>query len=248
MPYRSLDPDKIIETAERLRLRINERFPDAGLNGVAAELVNIGEATAIAARVLNEPVYWLRLVIVLIVFAGAGIFAFVGTFLSFDRISTGAFDVVQVAEAGINTAVLAGIGLVTLLRLEERFKRKRVLEGLHALRALIHVIDMHQLTKDPAVFNPDFRPTKSSPRRTMTRENMSRYLDYCSEMLSITGKFAALYSQSVTDTEVVEAVNDVENLGTNLSRKIWQKIMINSDQQIGENRAGKTVRTRKAKT
>jgi hypothetical protein len=45
-------------------------------------------------------------------------------------------------------------------------------------------------------------------------------------MLSLTGKLAALYAQSVNDTVVVEAVNDIENLATNLSRKIWQKIMM----------------------
>ena len=53
---------------------------------------------------------------------------------------------------------------------------------------------------------------------------MLRYLDYCSEMLSITGKLAALFAQSVNDEVVIEAVNDVETLGSNLSRKIWQKI------------------------
>ncbi len=45
-------------------------------------------------------------------------------------------------------------------------------------------------------------------------------------MLSITGKLAALYAQSVNDDVVVEAVNDIEELGSNLSRKIWQKIML----------------------
>jgi hypothetical protein len=42
----------------------------------------------------------------------------------------------------------------------------------------------------------------------------------------MTGKTAALYAQAVPDTEVVNAVNDVEALGGNLSRKIWQKIML----------------------
>lgn len=234
MPYRSLDPDKIIATAERLRVRVDERFPGAGLNAVGAELVTLGETARDDAIKLRDPIWWLRIVIALSVAGGAGTFAFVGTFLSFDRISTGAFDVVQVMEAGINTAVLAGIGLMTLFRLEERIKRKKVLEGLHKLRSLIHVIDMHQLTKDPAVFGAEFKPTPNSPKRTLSRQEMSRYLDYCSEMLSLTGKFAALYSQSVTDGVVIDAVNDIENLGTNLSRKIWQKIMINSDQQLDE--------------
>jgi hypothetical protein len=53
---------------------------------------------------------------------------------------------------------------------------------------------------------------------------MSRYLDYCSELLAITGKLAALYSQAVPDEGVAQAVTDIELLGSSLSRKIWQKI------------------------
>ncbi len=60
--------------------------------------------------------------------------------------------------------------------------------------------------------------------RITNRQDLARYLDYCSEMLSITGKLAALFAQSVNDEVVVGAVNDIEELGSNLSRKIWQKI------------------------
>ena len=60
----------------------------------------------------------------------------------------------------------------------------------------------------------------------MSRSELERYLDYCSEMLSLTGKLAALYAQAVNDSVVASAVNDIENLATNLSRKIWQKIML----------------------
>lgn len=245
MPYRSLDPERIIATAERLRVRIGERFPEASLNGVAGELVALGKSITDEVRDLARPIRWLRIVIALVVAGGGAVFVMIGTFLSFDRISTGAFDVVQAIEAGINTAVLGGLGLITLIRLEERIKRKRVFAGLHMLRSLIHVIDMHQLTKDPAVFSSDFKPTKSSPVRKMSRSDLTRYLDYCSEMLSLTGKLAALYSQSVNDTDVVEAVNDIENLGTNLSRKIWQKIMINDEHRPLRKMPGKTVRRRK---
>ena len=97
---------------------------------------------------------------------------------------------------------------------------------LHGLRSLIHVIDMHQLTKDPAVLSGNFRPTAHSPVRITDSQDLMRYLDYCSEMLSITGKLAALFAQSVNDEVVIEAVNDIENLGSNLSRKVWQKITL----------------------
>jgi hypothetical protein len=60
----------------------------------------------------------------------------------------------------------------------------------------------------------------------MTAAEMSRYLDYCSELLAITGKLAALYAQAVPDEGVASAVNDIELLGSSLSRKIWQKITL----------------------
>ena len=226
MPYRTLDPDKIITTSERLAARIGERFPGAGLANVAGELASLALDTKEKAALLEQPIWWLRALIAIVTVCGAMVFIFIGTFLSFDRIGPDGFDFVQGIEAGINTLVLAGLGYVTLFKAEERIKRRKVLDGLHSLRSLIHVIDMHQLTKDPVVFNQDFKPTASSPTRKLTKNGLSRYLDYCSEMLAVTGKLAALYAQAVPDTEVAEAVNDVEMLGSNLSRKIWQKIML----------------------
>jgi len=60
----------------------------------------------------------------------------------------------------------------------------------------------------------------------MSKFELTRYLDYCSEMLSLTSKLAALYAQELPDGVVIDAVNEIENLTGNLSRKIWQKISI----------------------
>jgi len=92
---------------------------------------------------------------------------------------------------------------------------------------------MHQLTKDPVTLLPDYEPTETSPARDLDAVGMSRYLDYCSELLAITGKLAALYSQAVPDEGVAQAVTDIELLGSSLSRKIWQKIMILQQAQRG---------------
>jgi len=110
--------------------------------------------------------------------------------------------------------------------IEIRIKRARVIEALHELRGVAHVIDMHQLTKDPSGMKFKAIATASSPERTLTPFQLTRYLDYCSEMLSLTGKVAALYAQCLPDIVVLSAVNELENLVTGLSRKIWQKIMI----------------------
>lgn len=224
--YRTLDPDKITATANRLAQRIAERFPDSGLRKVADELVSLSHDLAIAAEALKAPITWLRVLIALAIAVGALVMFLVGSVISFDRISTGAFDFVQGVEASLNTLIITGLGLLALVRAEERIKRRRVFEQLHGLRSLIHVIDMHQLTKDPAALSPGFTSTQHSPQRTMTAAELGRYLDYCSEMLSITGKLAALFAQAVNDDVVVDAVNDIESLGSNLARKIWQKITL----------------------
>ena len=226
MPYRTLDPEKIIATAANLERRIGERFPGSGLENVGHELVMLARDTAKSADEIARPMWWLRVLIALAVVGGGLVFFLVGSFLTFKRIETDGFNLVQGIEAGINTLVLIGLGVFALFRIEERAKRHAALKGLHAMRSLVHVIDMHQLTKDPVVFSSDFKPTPSSPKRTMSRVDLKRYLDYCSELLSLTGKVAALYAQSLADHDVLEAVNDIENLATNLSRKIWQKIML----------------------
>lgn len=225
--YRRLDPRLIITTAEKLEQRVAERFPDAGLRRVAAELTALARDLAESAKALEAPIWWVRILIGFGILAGAAMFLFVGTVLSFDRISSDeAFDFVQGLEASINTILLAGLGFLALARSEERLKRTRVFRELHSLRSLIHVIDMHQLTKDPAALSGDFKPTVHSPVRITNPQDLTRYLDYCSEMLSITGKLAALFAQSVNDDVVAGAVNDIEELGSNLSRKIWQKITL----------------------
>lgn len=228
MRYRTLDSKLIIETAERLEKRVAERFPHAGLRGVAIELVSLSRDLAKAAKALEAPIWWLRGVVIAAIAAGALIFLFVGTILPLGRISgtDDAVQSVQGIESLINMIILAVLGFLALIRTEERIKRKQVFRKLHGLRSLIHVIDMHQLTKDPAALSTEFKPTSHSPARITDRADLARYLDYCSEMLSITGKVAALFAQSVNDNVVVDGVNDIESLSSNLSRKIWQKITL----------------------
>jgi len=48
----------------------------------------------------------------------------------------------------------------------------------------------------------------------------------CTELLSLSSKLAALHAQCVNDPVVLDAVNDIEVLASNLSNKIWQKIVI----------------------
>ena len=242
MSYRTLDSAKIIDTAATLALRVSERFPNAGLSEVAHELVETSRDVAKTSEDLALPIVWLRVLVAVIVLLGAAFFLFVGTILPFDAVANETFGSVQSFEAALNSLVLGTFGFFALMNLEIRLKRQRVLEKLHELRSLIHVIDMHQLTKDPAAVHVTYRKTKHSPERTFGPEELERYLDYCSEMIAITGKLAALYAQAVNDQGVANAVNDIENLGGNLSRKIWQKIAMLDGQRRGDVAPSKPAR------
>jgi hypothetical protein len=222
----TLDVESIARTVALLRRRIDERFPDSGLGHVCRELETITGQTRERAASIATPIFGLRVgVAALAAVIAAGL---VGTVLSLHRPNQPleVFQFVQLLESGINDVVLVGAGVFFLMTLETRIKRRRALTALRELRALAHIIDMHQLTKDPEWIVTPGQASSLLPERSLTRFELSRYLDYCSEMLSITGKIAALYIQDFDDDVALAAVNEVENLTTGLSRKIWQKLMI----------------------
>ena len=222
----SLDADKIIKTVDLLAQRISERFPEAGLYRVAKDFTLVARKARGDAADLGKPNWRLRLITLAILASGMTLFGFVITELHFSQPLRDIGTLVQVLEPAANIAILVALGIAFIVRSEARSKRKNALASLHILRSLIHVIDMHQLTKDPSVLLGGLEPTASSPSRTMSRIELQRYLDYCSEMLSLSGKLAALYNQSVQDEVVIQTVNELESLSANLTRQIWQKIMI----------------------
>jgi energy-converting hydrogenase Eha subunit E len=132
----------------------------------------------------------------------------------------------QTVESTINDLVFVGIAVVFLLGLERRLQRRRELRAIFELRSIAHIVDMHQLTKDPDRLRLGLPDTASSPDRPLGPVELARYLDYCSELLSLTGKIAAIYGEGTDDPVVLGAVQQVEGLATGLSQKIWQKIMI----------------------
>lgn len=233
MPYRSLNPDKLIATLERLNQRIHERFPERGIGAVCNELLDLARSHGERSKVLRRPNYWIwtgqGLTLSLFIAAiGYGIYKY--RLPQVDGESLSAFEGV---EALINLAILAGAAVWFLLNLEARIRRGRILSDLHQLRSIAHVIDMHQLTKDPtAILGEPGQSTPSSPVRDMTDFELVRYLDYCAEMLSLTGKLAALSMNTSQDSVVIATVNEIEELTTNLSRKVWQKIMIQRQGQL----------------
>jgi hypothetical protein len=230
--YRNLDPAKIVETARTLNRRIIERFPDAGLGRLSGELLSVTEEAADVSGWLAKPHLPLRI----LAWLGIALLASIlmaGLIVAFSKMSASpAFsslaDLLQGLDAAINEVVLTGVAVFFLFNLETRLKRARALKVIHVLRSMAHIIDMHQLTKDPErLSNPvGAVDTASSPKRQLTPFELTRYLDYCSESLSVISKVGALYVQHFNDPVTLSAVNDVEELTTGLSRKIWQKIMI----------------------
>lgn len=226
MVYRTLKSDCVIETIDRLALRIGSRFPDSGLVKVAGELTGAARRCAEEARRLDRPQAVIRVGVYAVWIAGAAAAAFVVGGLNYNAMDWRAANFVQVLESGMNIAVLVGIGVLALGRAEIRWKRARALDYLHELRSIAHVIDMHQLTKDPLRDGAGLPDTAFSPKTTLSAPELRRYLVYCSEMLALLAKLAALLAQSCRDSDVAEAASDVESLTTGLAGKIWQKSLI----------------------
>ena len=223
MPYRTLSAEQVIKTIDKLVLRVGERFSGSGLERVAAELAATARRCAAESDRLRRPIMPIRITVYSIWFIGAAAFFWIAATLHYDTVNFDAASLVQVLEPAMNLAVLVGLGVLTLGRIEEHWKRRKALDYLHELRSIAHVVDMHQLTKDP--YRSALPKTASSPGDTLTGPLLERYLDYCSEMLSLTGKLAALFAQSCRDPEVSAGASDVEQHCTAMSRKIWQKIM-----------------------
>lgn len=224
----ALDVERIVETIAKLHRRIEERFPGASLGRVCASLLEISERTRVRLDVAARPIRWLRAatwVTVGLVTIGVGL-VLRAIFVAAPGSDVDTFAALQGIESGIQNAVFIGLLLVFLISAEERLRRRRALEYLRELRAVAHIVDMHQLTKDPDPLVASTPNTPSSPERTLSRHELGRYLDYCAELLSLTGKVAALYAERFNDAVVLQAVDQVEDLTTGLSNKVWQKVVI----------------------
>lgn len=226
--YSELHPSPIGSTIAALARRIKERFPGSGLSQVAAELVTVAAHNQTVIQELRRPLWWLRsLAAVTIVTLIALIFWAVLELRSV--VKGGAFtvaEVLQSIDAATSELIFLSLVVLFLISLETRLKRRTALRTLHRLRSIAHIVDMHQLTKDPEYALQRVEATASSPTRTLSRAQLMRYLDYCSELLALTSKLAALHAQHLNDAVVLSAVNDIEALTADLSRKIWQKISI----------------------
>jgi hypothetical protein len=224
--YRKLNSVYIVETLKTLGNRIHERFPESNLNRICQELLEIAAECEARVQRLRRPYWSLRISVAVVILTFLSVTVAAVFQLRVSMHVEHIAELLQGLDAAVNELILLALALFFLFNLETRLKQRDALRALHELRSIAHVIDMHQLTKDPEATPAPELATPSSPKRTMTPFEMSRYLDYCSELLSLTSKLAAYHAQYLRDHVILSAVNDVETLTAGLTHKIWQKIMI----------------------
>jgi hypothetical protein len=224
-----LAADHVGATVTQLERRIDARFGERGLTKAARDLGHLvarvrseaGQSrdrlrrTTLAARAVGITIVAATLILLVISLRSAVMHGLAKT-----------ADWVPLIESVVNDLVFAAIAVLFLWLLPERLERRALLRLLHRLRSLAHVIDMHQLSKDPEQVNPNYTPTAQSARHGLSAEQLRHYLGYCSEMLSLTAKTAALCAEHSTDAVVLETISTIETLTTELSNKIWQKISL----------------------
>lgn len=225
--YNELQLDQISATIRRLQQRISERFPESGLSKVAGELVRIAEDTGPILTKKRKPHRLLQVGIAVAILILVAIP--IGLFVMFRDSGLGISGLAgwfQIIESIVQDAIFLGLAIYFLVTAESRLDRRVSLRELQRIRNIVHIVDMHQLTKDPEHLISPAQTTPSSPQRRFNHFEMARYLDYCTELLSLCSKIAAVHVQSVNDPVVLSAVNDIENLSASLSNKIWQKIVV----------------------
>ena len=224
--YRTLSATHIVETADRLSRRIHERFPQSDLGRVSHELLVVTREATQRAEGFGRPLIALRIALGLVVTAMIAAALGAAVWIALQSRPSTWTDFAQGVDAGLNVVIVLGATIFSLVTMETRIRRRRALKAIHELRVLAHIVELHQLTKDPDRLIYPEGATDSSPTLAMTAFELTRYLDYCSEMLALIGNLAALYAQRYDDPVILDAVDAIENLTGGISAKIWRKVMI----------------------
>ena len=102
--YRTLDPDRIVETITRLEHRIAERFPGSGLRKVCAELLQVARESRARVTAAARPNYVLRAASFLLTLAGLALLAYVATVIEVKRDADNLFGVLQGIDSRFDLA------------------------------------------------------------------------------------------------------------------------------------------------
>ncbi len=249
----NLESERIVRTIQRLEKRIADRFPDSGLRKVVNQFLEIAAKSKRNIEWIAEPNLLIRVFSYFIIVIGTAALIYSFTIIDLKIENKTLSNILTLSESLFNDLILIGAAMFFMITFETRVKKNRASKLLNELRVIAHVIDMHQLTKDPSMIHEPEKVTENSPIRKMSKFEIQRYLDYCSEALSLVGKVAALYAQSLPNEVVVRTVNEIEVLSTGFSRKIWQKLIILNeleevkDKRIKKPKAEKVTESKKTK-
>jgi hypothetical protein len=227
--FLKLDAVALIAAINHLHERIKARFPQASLGNIAKTVGETAEKAKARSAQIRRPNPFVRLSVWLLllgIVAGLGYIATHLDYGSAEKEVRGASAFIQFLDAALETVALLGGGAIFLVTLESRLKRRKLIAAVHELRSLAHIIDMHQLTKCPDHYTKEWRKTSASAPLKYDIYEVQRYLDYCSELLAMVSKVAMLYLEDQTDPVVLDSVDQIEDLTSSLSRKIWQKLSI----------------------
>ena len=171
----SLEHARLVKLLQEQMAHIEKRFGDRGLYDVSKKVYDSFERAPKITREILKPNYWIRIVVVFL-----AVLMLLTIVMGFSQLNFGLGDgwsVLEGIEAGISTLVYSGIAIIFLVSLEIRQRRQRTLKALQELRALAHVLDMHQMNKDPEqlVFTAEL--SDEGAESVMSPFLLERYLD-----------------------------------------------------------------------
>lgn len=215
--------EKIVASLAQLAQRIEERFPNSGLlqltQEIQSEVKGIPDSFVVISQSPRAFGFFKFLVIALVIGAIAGMVSQIE--MTQDFWTAGVFS--QVLASLVQLAVYVGILILFVFTFEKKVKTKKALACMNAYREFAHLIDLHQLAKDPTTFLKNYQPSSASRKNDLGKFLMSRYLAYCNELLSFLGKATALYVHQFPFEPLMSAADQIEDLTTGLSIRIWQK-------------------------
>ena len=231
--YRQIDPEKLVLTTQKMAARVEEDFPGSGLAGVANDVLQIAQGTVDRVEEILKPQIMLRVlvgILVLVTIFGPLLFAQV---VKFTADSTSITDFLEATDAGLHMLLLLAGAIIFLVTLEDRLRRNKTLHAISEFRSIAHLIDLHQINKDPGI-DKQPAPEGEDTRTVRSDEALATYLDHGGDLLSIIGKLAAYYAQYMQDRVVLDAVNEIETLTSELSQKLWLKILVLRGMSVGQ--------------
>ena len=236
----SLQAEKIEKAISELEQGIHEILPGRKIGDVCHELREVAreahtkslrnKSSSFTRNKLLKLFLIAALILIVTSLITFGLSYFLREILTSLGRNIGIEEGLQMTDTAI-TLLLPSIAYI-FYRLKDNIKtyRTEVLNDLHKLRMLSHIIDVKQLNKTPDWI--DWKEEKNKHDRKLNARQIAFYLEFCSQMQSLIGKIAVLYIRDVNDPALITAVNEIETLTTGLSRKTWQKLMLMQKHQV----------------